>query len=98
MWSFSIKLDELRHKNVNNTFMIKRKFTSKGSQPDTRLATLGAIAEPPLPENKPHIPPPSVEAARRTYSTKKIAKNDKNSNLKGKIPTNSKKLARKKLK
>ena len=57
-----------------------------------------AIVEPPLAENKPHIPPPSVEAARRTYSTKKIAKNDKNSNLKGKIPTNSKKLARKKLK
>ena len=40
MWSFSIKFGELRHKNVNNTFMIKRKFTSKGSQPHTRLATL----------------------------------------------------------
>ena len=41
MWSFSFKFGELRHKNVNNTFMIKQKFTSKGSQPHTRLATLG---------------------------------------------------------
>ena len=27
LWSFSIKLGELRCKNVNNTFMIKRNFT-----------------------------------------------------------------------
>ena len=40
MWSFSIKFGELRHKNVNKTFIIKRKFTSKGSQPHTRLANL----------------------------------------------------------
>ena len=26
IWSFSIKLGELRYKNVNNSFMIKRDF------------------------------------------------------------------------
>ena len=40
MWSFSIKFGELRYKNVNNTFMIKREFALKISQSHTRLASL----------------------------------------------------------
>ena len=36
-WSFFIKFGELRYKNVNNTFMIKRDFALKDSQSHTRL-------------------------------------------------------------
>ena len=58
--------------------------------------TTRAIIEP-SPETKPYIPSPSVQAAKKTYSTtRKIPKNDTNYNLKGKKPTNSKKLSRKK--
>ena len=40
MWPFTIKFGELRYKNIDTIFMIKRDFTLKSSQLHTRLASL----------------------------------------------------------